>query len=116
MAKKRTRGPAGTSRVQPSRAELKALERRAPAATSTAVRGPTAETAAAAPVSAPRDAAAARGVLPPRVSRVGAGVPTLSREQELAYVRGDLRRMTILALAMVAIMVALVFLLPYIVR
>jgi hypothetical protein len=114
MAKKRARGPA----AEPSRAAIKAHERRAaqtvPGRASTA---PAAERNV--PVAADEPAAEAppvrRGVLPPRVSRAAANVPTLTREQELRYITGDLRRMTVLALLMVAIIIALAFIVPLVV-
>lgn len=114
MAKKRARGPA----AEPSRAAIKAHERRA--AQSVPGRAPTAPPAQRSlPMAADEPVAEAppvrRGVLPPRVSRAAANVPTLTREQELRYITGDLRRMTVLALLMVAIIIALAFIVPMVV-
>ena len=104
MAKKRARG-AGR---ELTRAELKALERRSQSSASYPVSSAVAEaevdeTAAPAPTSA----STRRGVLPPRPSRVAASGQTLSRAQEMAYIQGDLRRMTILAGLMLALLVIL---------
>lgn len=103
MAKKRTR--AGAREL--TRAELKALERRAASVTlpaRAAVAGAETAEAAVAPPAAP---SARRGVLPPRTSRVAAGLPALSRDQEIAFIRSDLRRLTILAGLMLAILAVL---------
>ena len=113
MAKKRARGPA----AEPSRAALKAHERRA--AQTVPGRASTASPAQRGLPAADEPAADAppvrRGVLPPRVSRAAANVSTLTREQELRYITGDLRRMTVLALLMLAIIIVLAFIVPMVV-
>jgi hypothetical protein len=100
MAKKKAR--AGAREL--TRAELKALERRA-ASVALPARAAVAE--AEAPVEASPAPAARRGVLPPRASRVAIGLPALSRGQEIAFIRSDLQRLTILAGLMLAILVVL---------
>jgi hypothetical protein len=109
MAKKRSRGPVR----ELSRAELKALERRA-AGTGLPSRVAVVEPPVAAPAP-PAEPAPRRGVLPPRASRVAAGLPALSRQQELAFIRDDLRRMVVLALIMLALIIALTFIVPLVV-
>jgi hypothetical protein len=105
MAKKRARGVGR----ELSRAEQKALERRA------AVSAPIVPRAAVA--EPPLDASptvtsgARRGVLPPRTAGIVRG-PTITREQELAYIRGDLRRMVILSAAMLAVIIVISIILP----
>jgi hypothetical protein len=106
MAKKRARGVGR----ELSRAEQKALERRA------AVSAPVVPRAAVA--EPPLDASptvtsgARRGVLPPRTAGIVRGGPTITREQELAYIRGDLRRMVILSAAMLAVIIVISIILP----
>jgi hypothetical protein len=103
MAKKRARG-AGR---ELTRADLKALERRSQSSAAYPVSSAVAEAEAdeaAAP--APASASTRRGVLPPRPSRVTA-TQTLSRAQEMAYIQGDLRRLTILAGLMLALLAIL---------
>jgi hypothetical protein len=104
MAKKRARG-AGR---ELSRAEIKAFERRSQPSAAYPASSAVAEAEADDP-SAPEASAAAprRGVLPPRPSRVATGGQTLTREQEMTFVRGDLRRLTILAGLMLAILAVL---------
>jgi hypothetical protein len=105
MAKKRARG-AGR---EMTRAELKAFERRSQSGAAYPVSSAVAEAAvdeAPAPA-ASSGASTRRGVLPPRPSRVAAGVQTLSRAQEMAFIQGDLRRLTILAGLMLALLVVL---------
>lgn len=111
MAKKRSRGAA----AEPSRAALKALERRtAQSVASTLPAAPRPQSAP--PVTtvepSPGPAAARRGVLPPRGPRFAVSAPALTREEELRYVVGDLRRLTVLAVIMVAFIVALAFIVP----
>ncbi|MCC6630299.1 MAG: hypothetical protein IT340_23195 [Chloroflexi bacterium] len=96
MAKRRTRG----APRELTRAELKALERRSMAIAPPVDAEPEADVA---PVPAP----ARRGVLPPRGSRLAVAGPTLSRAQEMAYIRADLRRLVILGALMVVILIAL---------
>jgi hypothetical protein len=104
MAKKRARG---ASR-ELTRADLKALERRSQSSAAYPVSSAVAEAEAdeaAAPM--PSSASTRRGVLPPRPSRATANGQTLSRAQEMAYIQGDLRRLTILAGLMLALLAAL---------
>jgi hypothetical protein len=96
MAKRRTRS---TPR-ELTRAELKALERRS--------------VTIAPPVDvepddavAPTPPPARRGVLPARGARLAVAAPTLSRAQEMAYIRADLRRLAVLAALMIVILVVL---------
>jgi hypothetical protein len=105
MAKKRVRGPVR----EPSRAEIKAFERRALVTTPT-------RTEVDRPIDdvyVPEEPARPRqGVLPPRPSRVALPGPALSREQEMAYIRADLRRMTVLGVGLTVLIIALAFILP----
>jgi hypothetical protein len=95
MAKRRARG----APRELTRAEAKAIERRTASAAA-----PVVEAMPEEPASQPLPGR--RGVLPPRGGRVYS-TATLSRAQEMAYVRSDLRRLTILAALMVAILLVL---------
>lgn len=100
MAKKRARG----ADREPTRADLKALERRA---ATTVAGAATSRVPATAGPAAGGAASPQRGVLPPRASRVVVAATPLSREQEIAFIGSDLRRLTILAALMVVIIVVL---------
>ena len=99
MAKKRSRG----ADREPTRADLKALERR----TAATVAGAATGRVTAADVPAGGAVSPHRGVLPPRASRVVVAATPLSREQEIAFIGSDLRRLAILAALMVVIIVVL---------
>lgn len=107
MAKRKGRGPAR----EVTRAEIKAIERRAASAAPVATRPASSPPPS---VVTPPPAGARRGVLPPRLSRVATGVPALSREEELAFIRSDLRRLTVFGVAMLAIIVVLSVALPFV--
>jgi hypothetical protein len=100
MVKRRTR----QGQRELNRAEVKAIERRAavPVAAEPGVTLASADTLTDAPVTPEQ-----RGVLPPRPSRLAVAGHTLSREQEMAYIRGDLRRLTVLTGLMLAILAIL---------
>jgi hypothetical protein len=108
MAKRKGRG-AGR---EVTRAEIKAIERRAASVAPVATRP---ASSSPAPSVAPPATGARRGVLPPRLSRVATGVPALSREEELAFIRDDLRRLTILSVAMLLIIIVLSLVLPFVI-
>lgn len=112
MAKKKVRG----SEREPSRATLKAIERRSVGVEAGARLAAEATRVVAPELAVTRQPTAPvrRGVLPSRGGRAPVGPATLSQEQELRYIRGDLARMVWLAVAMLALIVVLTFVVPLI--
>ena len=109
MAKRRPRGQAR----EVSRAEMKAYERRAASVGITEPPARESVTGERHPLDdAPRATAAPRGVLPPRVSRTPTRAPGLTREQELAYIRVDLRRLVILTAGITVALFLLALVMP----
>jgi hypothetical protein len=108
MAKKRGRGSAAA----PSRATLKAYERRAAQTMAPARPAAPAEQPATAPNESAAPAAARQGVLPPRVSRYTQTRPTMTRDEEIHFIATDLKRLTVLSVLMTALIVVLAFVVP----
>jgi len=97
MTKRRTR----VAQRELTRAELIAIERRSSTQAPTATEMPVPEAYPDEPMAT---ASVKRGVLPTRVAAAGG---TLSRVQEMAYIRADLRRLAILSGLMLAILAIL---------
>ena len=109
MAKRRPRGQAR----EVSRAELKAHERRSASVVITEPPARVSVTDERYPLDdMPEATAAPRGVLPPRVPRTAPRAPGLTREQELSYIRVDLRRLVILTAGITLALFLLALVMP----
>ena len=108
MAKRRPRGQAR----EMSRAELKAHERRAASVGFTEPPARVRVTEERDPLDDLPEATAPRGVLPPRVTRTAPRATGLTREQELAYIRVDLRRLVILTAGVTLALFLLALVMP----